>query len=108
WQWVGNGRFRGPDGTIVDSQSLIAHLARRSRGTGRLIQPRIKNHPSIADLSNGALSTVRVLTCLNELGVPEIAGASFRMAVGRNRTVDNIHAGGIAAAVDFETGRLGP
>jgi hypothetical protein len=107
WQWLGQGRFRGPDGTIVDSQSLVGNLARRSR-LGHLIQPRMINHPAIADLSNGALSTVRVLTCLNELGVPEIVGAAFRMAIGRNRTVDNFHAGGIAAAVDCETGRLGP
>jgi len=107
WQWIGQGRFRGPGGTIVYGQSLIAYLGRRS-SLGHLIQPRMTNHPSIADLSNGALSTVRVLTCLNELGVPEIVGASFRMAIGRNRTVDNIHAGGIAAAVDFETGMLGP
>jgi putative polysaccharide biosynthesis protein len=77
-------------------------------GTGRDVQPRVVNHPSIADLSNGALSTVRVLSCLNELGVPEIVAASFRMAIGGNVTVDNIHAGGIAAAVDIEAGTLGP
>jgi len=31
-----------------------------------------------------------------------------RMAIGGNVTVDNIHAGGIAAAVDIEAGTLGP
>jgi hypothetical protein len=108
WQWINKGRFRGPDGTVLDSQSLVAELARKSRRTPRLVQPRMVNHPSIADLSNGALSTVRVLSCLNELGVPEIVAASFRMAIGRNTTVDNIHAGGIAAAVDIEAGTLGP
>lgn len=107
WQWVKESRFRGPDGTILDSQSLIAELARKSRHTPSLVQPRVVNHPSIADLSNGALSTVRVLSCLNELGVPEIVAASFRMAIGGNVTVDNIHAGGIAAAVDIEDGTLG-
>ena len=29
------------------------------------------------------------------------------MAVGDNHLVDNLHAGGIAAAVDLDTGRLG-
>ena len=108
WQWVGEGHFKGPDGTIVDTQTLIAVLARKSQRMPRLVQPRMVNHSSIADLSNGALSTIRVLSCLNELGVPEIVAASFRMAIGRNVTVDNIHAGGIAAAVDIETGTLGP
>jgi hypothetical protein len=30
------------------------------------------------------------------------------MAIGRNVTVENIHAGGIAAEVGLDTGRLGP
>jgi hypothetical protein len=30
----------------------------------------------------------------------------FRMSIGKNRTVDNMHAGGIAAAPDMETGSL--
>ena len=32
----------------------------------------------------------------------------MRMAIGDNRTVDNLHAGGIAAAVDLDGGTLGP
>jgi hypothetical protein len=65
------------------------------------------NHPSIADLTPGALSTVRLLTILNESGEPEAVNAAFRMAVTPSSAVDNFHAGGIAAAVDIATGRLG-
>ena len=50
---------------------------------------------------------MRVLTCLNEKGQPEIIGAATRMAIGTNHVVDNLHAGGIAAAVNLETGILG-
>lgn len=107
WQWIGEGRYQGPDGTVCDRQSLITELARKSQRTPCLVQPRLVNHASIADLSNGALTTIRVLSCLDEQGVPEIIAASFRMAIGRNVTVDNIHAGGIAAAVDIEDGSLG-
>jgi len=53
------------------------------------------------------LATLRVLTCLDEEGRPQIVGAALRMAVGGNTTVDNFHAGGIAAPVELETGRLG-
>jgi hypothetical protein len=66
------------------------------------------NHPDVSDLSNGALSTIRLLTCMNESGGYEATNAVFRMAVGGNSLVDNFHAGGIAAAVDMATGTLGP
>jgi hypothetical protein len=73
-----------------------------------MIQPRLSNDRALNRFNNHALSTVRVLTCLDESGEPEVVGAAMRMAIGRNHTVDNLHAGGIAAAVDLETGRLGP
>jgi len=49
-----------------------------------------------------------VLTCLNEQGEPEVVGAAMRMAIGVNHVVDNLHTGGIATAVDLDTGALGP
>jgi hypothetical protein len=52
------------------------------------------------------LPTVRVVTCLDERGGPELIGAVFRMSVGKNVTVDNLHAGGIAAQVALDSGRL--
>ncbi|MFL6730266.1 MAG: sugar-transfer associated ATP-grasp domain-containing protein, partial [Sphingomicrobium sp.] len=71
-----------------------------------LLQPRVINHPSLARISNGALSTVRVLTCLDEDGRPEAISAMLRMAIADNHVVDNAHKGGIAAAIDLETGIL--
>jgi hypothetical protein len=35
-------------------------------------------------------------------------GAFFRMAIGGNVVVDNLHAGGIAAAIDLATGAMLP
>jgi hypothetical protein len=60
----------------------------------------------MSDLSNGALNTIRIISCLDEQGQPEIIAAVLRMAVGDNVTVDNVHAGGLAAAVNIEQGRL--
>jgi hypothetical protein len=37
---------------------------------------------------------------------PEPVNAAFRMAVNKASPVDNFHAGGIAAAVDIDTGTL--
>jgi uncharacterized membrane protein len=61
----------------------------------------------IADLSNGALATVRVITCRNERGEIEVTNAVLRMARGNNTVVDNFHAGGIAAKVNLQSGVLG-
>jgi len=85
---------------------LVDRLKRRSRERPLLIQPRVTNHPAMRALSNGALCTMRLLTCLNERQAPEIVGAVCRMAVGDNRTVDNLHAGGIASRIDLDRGEL--
>lgn len=102
-----DGLYRGGQGDIFTRGDLIAQLERRSLSEPLLVQPRLEGHPALAPLSNGALTTVRVLTCLDERREPELVGAAMRMAIGRNHTVDNLHAGGIAAAVDFASGTLG-
>ncbi len=108
WDLGGPGVYCSPDGERLTRDGLFARLAEKSLTVPLLAQERLRNHPRIEPLNNGALSTVRVLTCLNEEGEPEIVGAAMRMAIGSNNVVDNLHAGGIAAAVDLETGTLGP
>jgi hypothetical protein len=71
-----------------------------------LVQPRRVNHSELADLNNGALATVRIVTCRNEHGAFEATNAVLRMAQGGNHVVDNFHAGGLAAKVDLATGTL--
>jgi hypothetical protein len=95
------------EGELLDEAGLLQHFAALARKESYVVQPRLVNHPDLQDLSNGALSTVRLLTCVNERGEPEATNAVFRMAVGRNSLVDNFHAGGIAAAIDMATGTLG-
>jgi hypothetical protein len=108
WDWdEQDGTFVQPDGTRLDPDRLIERWRASSAKVPRMVQPRVRNHPDIADLSNGALTTVRALSCLNERGEPEIIATAFRMAVGSNTTVDNFHAGGIAAAVDPLSGEMG-
>jgi len=105
WDVVGSGLYRASNGETVTGAALLQRLS--ANELPMLIQPRLQNHPDLEAFNNGALSTVRVLTCLNEKGHPEIIGAAARMAIGGNHVVDNLHAGGIAAAVDVQTGVLG-
>jgi uncharacterized Zn-binding protein involved in type VI secretion len=106
WDFFG-GRYHSARGEELGIDDLLERLAQRSRDIPLLIQKRLTNHRDLEPLNNGALSTVRLLTCLNEAGEPELIGAAMRMAIGRNRLVDNLHAGGIAASVDLEDGMLG-
>lgn len=106
WEAVGGGRFRGLDGECLDGRQLLERLLELSRDRAHLVQPRLLNHHELRDLGGGVLTTVRVLSCLDEHGRAEVTNASFRIAVD-DAVVDNMHRGGVAAAVDLDTGRLG-
>lgn len=107
WQRVADG-YRLQDRPPLAPAELLSHLTAVSHRRTLLVQPRVRNHPALADLSNGALCTARIVTLRNESGGHEAVCALFRMAVGDNRQVDNFHAGGIAAPIEVATGRLGP
>jgi hypothetical protein len=106
WDRVGPNLYQGPDGKRLEGEALLDLLVRRSRRTPLVIQPRLRPHPELARLTAGALPTTRIVTCLNEHGEPEVVAGLLRMSIGANSTVDNMHAGGIAAAPDVDTGKL--
>ena len=107
WQVQPHGRYRSSQGEEITIEDLIGRVMALSKQGDYIIQPRLASHPEIADLTPGALSTVRLLTILNEKGEPEAVNAAFRMAISKSSPVDNFHRGGIAAAVDLATGVLG-
>jgi hypothetical protein len=106
WDFAGEGVYRNSAGAIMRGDDLTAMLARQSLKDDFLVQPRLANHATLDDIANGALATVRLLTCRNEKGRVEATNAAFRMAIG-NAVVDNFHQGGLATKVDMETGEIG-
>lgn len=98
-------------GARTTLEELVEHYAERSRSerhrAGFLVQERLLNHPEVAPLAGGALSTCRIVTIFDEIGEPEPVVAIFRMAGDADAVVDNSHAGGMAAPVDLASGRLG-
>ncbi|PZF75532.1 hypothetical protein DK847_16945 [Aestuariivirga litoralis] len=106
WDFLGEGRYRNAHGDVLTRDQLMEKLARQSLKDDFLVQPRLANHPALDDISNGALATVRLLTCRNEQGRAEATNAAFRMAIG-NSVVDNFHQGGLATAVNLQTGQIG-
>jgi hypothetical protein len=105
WHYDGGRWVRGNQS--FDEAGLLARFAARSRRVALLLQPRLVNHPDLADINLGALSTCRVVTAFDEQERPEVIGAVLRMPSSKDKVVDNFHAGGIAAAIDLGTGRLG-
>jgi len=101
------GRYHSDAGQSFTAREMRHHLQRKARLEKRIVQQRLINHPALADLNLGSLATARVLTARNETGDIEVTHAVFRMPQRPGAAVDNIHAGGIAAAVDLATGGLG-
>ena len=100
---VRNGVFHHVSRTPYDVQRLGAAL--RQQGGGFLVQERLDNHPTLAALELPSLATLRVLT-YGTAGDVRIARAALKLPVGRTG-VDNYHAGGIAAAIDLDSGLVG-
>ncbi len=108
WSASGRGRYRDNQGWELDTRELLSHIQDLSRFVEPyLVQPAFHNHAFIADLTPGALCTLRMLTCRTENGDFELTNAAFRMPVSPGSVVDSFHAGGIASSVNVKTGRLG-
>lgn len=106
WSY-GAGRYRNAKGRSFTAAELARYLKRRARFEKRIVQYRLVNHSALADVNLEALATARILTARDERGGIEVTDAVFRMPQRPGASVDNIHAGGIAAPVDLATGRLG-
>lgn len=107
WLYEGEGRYRNRRMGVLEEKDLLNYLVALSKRKPYIGRPYERNHPRIADLSPGALSSVRIVTCLDEAYRPEATNAVLRMASNAASLVDNFHAGGIAARVDLETGTVG-
>ena len=104
WDRVGPRTWANGALTLGE-RALVDRLS--EKGRPMIVQRRVRPHRALELLTSGATPTVRALTMVDEHGEPELVAAVFRMSFGANRTVDNIHAGGLACRVSLEDGRLG-
>jgi len=88
----------------VDEASLLSKLTAIAHEG--IVQVHEATHPSLAEVSPGALPTLRVMTCLDESGEPECCGRALRLSAREDHPVDNFNAGNLVCAVDIE-GRCG-
>ena len=112
-EWTGPVALKLADGAAGKGFALHPSLAEalaRTPATGsHLVQEQVVAHPYGVELFPGSLNTLRVLA------LREVAGAPVRIAavvhkVGRTSSapLDAVSRGGLVAAVDPVTGRLGP
>lgn len=108
WTHAGEGQYRNAIAGVKSEAELMAHLVALSEQQGAYVgRLYVRNHPLLEEISPGALSSVRVVTCLDEAGRPEVTHAVLRMARTPGTVVDNFHAGGIAASVALDSGVVG-
>jgi hypothetical protein len=103
WQAAGPGLYHRNGEAALNRNELLHWLAQSSEVKAWLLQPALRNHPQIADLSPGPLICVRIMTALDTQGNADLFAAVLKMPVGR-QTINN-H--GIGSAIDLESGTLG-
>jgi hypothetical protein len=112
WMWVGRpgqARWISDDGVELDEASLTTAFAAESIRVNRklIIQRLLRNHPAIDAISNGALSTLRLMTTRGIDEPVRVLLANLRVGCGDSK-VDAMDQGGIAIPIDLETGICGP
>jgi len=106
WRRRTDGRYESDSGALRTTAELLDAFRQASRNQPYVLQPRISNHPALARFSSGALCTVRMHTGRRRDGTIESYLPVLKMPAGTT-TVDNFHAGNLAAPVEMKSGRLG-
>jgi hypothetical protein len=84
WRFNGDGRTT-PDGRNWTERELPAEVEQRSLSRSILVQEQSRNQPSMAPLTVGTLSTVRVFTLRKLNGDIRMVLASTKIPVGGPR-----------------------
>jgi hypothetical protein len=109
WVRVGERRWRGGDGVKRSGAELIGAVAAAAAAIRHpmLVQESLRNHAELRPFTAGGLCTTRMVTARPfGGGAPRLLFAILRMPVG-DAAADNFDGGGVAAAIDPATGRLG-
>lgn len=100
--------YRDDRGEVIGFDELMMRLATLAPARGMIVQPKLQNHDSVAFLADDSLIVFRVVTCLDRTGEPQLTHGLLRIMrrfEPRWPASPNKEWG---AAVDLETGMLGP
>jgi hypothetical protein len=97
------------EGKPISLEDLFTQIQEGVSKYGTMIvQERLRLHPTMLSISpSGALSTVRIVSCLQE-GEVRIVASILKICAGANETDNFVHGltGNLLANIDGETGRL--
>lgn len=97
--WRREGEFYSNDtGMRLSAQALASYLSR----TDSIVQPWLTNHPRLAEVTNGALASVRILTGIDAASRAAVVTAMIYLP-SRDRTTS---IASIACAIDLVSGTL--
>ena len=102
------GLYRNANKALVLQWSeLLEHLRRQSELQRRafILQAAARNHQGLAPLTNGALATVRIVTCQTPTGSIDLMPPALKMPWGE-AVADNMAQGGVVAPIDLSSGRI--
>jgi Sugar-transfer associated ATP-grasp len=107
WRYDGgqNCFFNAVTNQRFSRDALHDHLCDLSSSRRIILQGRLKNHAALAPLTNGALSTLRIVTCITPSRSIDLMPPIIRMPAGRS-IVDNFAQNGLAAPIDLATGTV--
>ncbi len=92
---------------IVDDMRLQSLMMVGTKTVPVILQPRLYNHPDLADLAKDSLMVIRAVTCLDRDGAPEVTHAMLRILAKIEPDWDTRPDAEYGAAIDIETGHLG-
>ena len=99
------GRYLDHQGEEIDLDTVLARVKVLGRSAPLIVQPRLRNHPELADLADLSLVTVRVLTCLDAAGLPVVTHGLLRILSKLEPEWHRKDEYGVP--IDLDSGRLG-
>ena len=108
WRYDEQKGYRDTEGDWIDAAGVIEQLKAQSNEIGRriVLQPRLYNHQRLEQLAGKALASARLITVREPEGEAEYLIGVMGLPVGSSIT-SNLSAGGLAAPIDEESGKLG-
>ncbi len=103
WLRQATDQYQDQQGSVLTWAALVTLLEQLSRQRAYLVQPCLRNHPTIAMISPSALSTARIVTGRRPDGAIEVIVATFKMAW--QQQITNTY--GLNSPIDLATGQLG-
>ena len=106
WTYDGDGRYESHDEVVCTESQLVGRFLKQSKRAPYVVEERMFNHPDLPGEPDGALNTIRVMTCRPPSGPAEFVAASFRISTGE-AIIDTSQEHVVSAPVDRESGTLG-